>query len=255
MHTITLFAPKGGTGRTTATMALASGFLAMGKRVLVVDATDQAMPKPRCPYPTTLRKWHGAMSVCGIDSHRLGLTEVHTPAQVSDELALAAARGADIALIDTQTMPQAPQIEALTRSDLILTPATGPFEARRAIRGIATYLAEPKNLLGLVTGCRNGADEVADTRVAFGDTPVLRTALPWAEAIADLTLHGDIPDFVAALTCGEDKPGYARFREAQSAWAAALALTCEVQWALDGLRLAPHRPDDAHDSGDWEISA
>ena len=142
MHTITLFAPKGGTGRTTATMALASGFLAMGKRVLVMDATDQAMPKPRCAYPTTLRKWHSATSVCGIDSNRLGLAEVHTPAQVADGLALAASRGANIALIDTQTMPQAPQIEALTRSDLILTPATGPFEARRAVRGIATYLAE-----------------------------------------------------------------------------------------------------------------
>lgn len=255
MHTITLFAPKGGTGRTTATMALASGFLAVGKRVLVMDATDQAAPKPYCPYPTTLRKWHGAMSVCEIHSHRLGLTEVHTPAQVADGLALAASRGADIALIDTQTMPQAPQIEALTRSDLILTPATGPFEARRAVRGIATYLAEPANLLGLVTGCRNGADEVTDTRAAFGNTPVLRTALPWAEALADLTLHGDIPGFVGALACSENDPGYARFREAQAAWAAVLALTCEVQWALDGLRLAAHRPDAAHDSGDWEISA
>ena len=255
MHAITLFAPKGGTGRTTATMALASGFLALGKRVLVMDATDQAAPQPRCAYPTTLRKWRGAMSVCGIDTHQLGLGEVHTQAQVADGLTVAAARGADIALIDTQTMPQAPQIEALTRSDLILAPATGPFEARRAIRGMATYLAEPANLFGLVTGCRNGADDVADTRAAFGNTPVLRTALPWAEAIADLTLHGDIPGFVAALTCSEDEPGYARFREAQVAWAAVLALTCEVQWALDGLRLAPHRPDAGYDDRDWEISA
>ena len=36
MHTITFFATKGGSGRTVSTMALASGFLALGNRVMVM---------------------------------------------------------------------------------------------------------------------------------------------------------------------------------------------------------------------------
>lgn len=41
MRTITLFANKGGSGRTVSTMALASGFLAQGRRVTVMDCSDR----------------------------------------------------------------------------------------------------------------------------------------------------------------------------------------------------------------------
>ena len=57
MHTITFFANKGGSGRTIATMALASGFLAQGKRVAVMDCTDQAGINPKGHQPSTLRNW------------------------------------------------------------------------------------------------------------------------------------------------------------------------------------------------------
>ncbi len=42
MQTITFFADKGGSGRTVSTVALASGFLAQGKRGAVMDYGDLA---------------------------------------------------------------------------------------------------------------------------------------------------------------------------------------------------------------------
>lgn len=41
MHTLAFFATKGGAGRATALMTLASGLLSLGKRLLVIDVTDQ----------------------------------------------------------------------------------------------------------------------------------------------------------------------------------------------------------------------
>jgi cellulose biosynthesis protein BcsQ len=41
MFTFTFFAPKGGAGRTTAVMAAASGLVALGKCVTVIDMSVQ----------------------------------------------------------------------------------------------------------------------------------------------------------------------------------------------------------------------
>lgn len=255
MHTITFFAPKGGTGRTSATMALAAGFLALGKRVMVMDATDQAAPKPRVPLPTTLRRWHDAMSASRVDTPQLHLVEAWTPAQVADQLSMATAFGFDVMLIDTASTPDAPQLEALSRSDLVLAPATGPFEARQVTKGIEKDCPDMPNLMGLVTGCRDGVEEEAATRSAFGTTPVLRTSLSWSRPIADLTLSPDLASLATALTCEENDNGFARYCEVQTAWAEVLKLTVEVQWALDGLRLEDHRPDTDYAGVDWQASA
>ena len=140
-----------------------------------------------------------------------------------------------------------PKGAALGRSDLILAPAIGPFEAKNVVKGINEYLVEPDNVLGMIPGCRAGDKEIPATREAFDDIPVLNTTLPWSEAIGDQTVHGDIGKFVASLKCEQFGTGYGRFRDAQSAWSAVLALTVEVQWALNGLRLQPH-------VSEWELS-
>lgn len=99
MHTITFFATKGGTGRTVSTMALASGFLAMGKRVLVLDCTDEAKADPRRETPSTLQRWRKAMSASHISDDRLQLLDCATREDVEDLLASADTDGFDIALI------------------------------------------------------------------------------------------------------------------------------------------------------------
>ena len=224
MHTITFFATKGGTGRTISTMALASGFLAMGKRVLVLDCTDEADTDPKRDTPSTLQRWHKAMSVSQVGEDRLQLLDCATREEVEDMLASADTDGFDIALIDTRILPKEPQGAALGRSDLILAPAIGPFEAKNVVQGINEYLVEPDNVLGMIPGCRAGDKEIPVTHEAFDDIPVLSTTLPWSEAIGDQTVHGDIGKFVASLMCEQFGTGYGRFRDSRSAWSAVLAL-------------------------------
>lgn len=240
MQTITFFATKGGAGRTVSTMALASGFLAMGKRVLVLDCTDEAKADPKRDAPSTLQRWRKAMASSGVLEDRLQLLSCTTREEVEDMLASAETDGFDIALIDTRVLPKEPQGAALGRSNLILAPAIGAFEAKNVVEGINEYLVEPNNVLGMIPGCRAGEVDIPATRSAFSDIPMLKTELPWSEAVGDQVVNGDIGHFTALLACEQFATGYGRFREAQAAWSAVISFTVEVQWALNDLRLQPH---------------
>ncbi|MEO9517487.1 MAG: hypothetical protein ABJH45_04065 [Paracoccaceae bacterium] len=237
MRTITTFATKGGAGRTITTMALASGFLAQGKRVAVMDCTDLAGSNPKGRHPSTLQNWMAQMAACKIRPPQLELIECLTRDEVEDRSAAAEARGIDVLLIDTSARLYEPQLAALGLADLIIAPAISPFEARCIVEGISEYLGTPEDLMCLVNGCRNGAFEAAETRKAFGYHPVFQSELPWAEALSDQILNGDIGHFVSSLACKPDKPGFARFRDAQAAWVAVQRLTFEVEWALKCQRL------------------
>lgn len=239
MKSITFFANKGGSGRTIATMALASGFLAQGKRIAVMDSTDQAGTRPKSKYPSTLRNWMTQMAACKLRPPRLELIEGHDREAVEDSAAAADARGVDILLIDTSACIREPQLAALGFADLIIAPAISPFEAKCIVDGIDRYLGTPDDLMCLISGCRNGAAEAAETREAFGYHTVFQSELPWTEALSDQILNGDIAHFVASLACRPDKPGFARYRDALNAWVAVQRLTFEVEWALNGKRLKP----------------
>lgn len=245
MHTITFFANKGGSGRTVATMALASGFLNHGKRVAVMDCTDMAGSSLTGKHPSTLQNWMAQMAACKIRPPMLELVECKTPEEVEDSAAAADARGVDVLLIDTAARIREPQIAALGIADLVIAPAVGPFEARCILEGIDEYLGPTEDLMCLVNGCRNGALEAAETRRSFGHHAVFQSELPWAEALSDQILNGDIGHFTASLACRPDKTGFARFREAQAAWTAVQRFAFEVEWALDDRRLVPF---DGHSS-------
>lgn len=239
MHTVTLFANKGGSGRTIATMALASGFLAQGKRVAVMDCTDLAGSNPNGPHPSTLQNWMKQMAACKFRPPQLELIECQKPEEVEDCAAAADARGVDVLLIDTAARIREPQIAALGVADLVIAPAISPFEARCILDGIDEYLGPTEDLMCLVNGCRNGAAEAAETRRTFGCHTVFQSELPWAEALSDQILNGDIAHFTASLARPPGKPGFARFREAEAAWTAVQRLTFEVEFALNGHRLEP----------------
>ena len=243
MHTTTTFATNGGAGRTITTMAIAAGFLAQGKRGAVMDCTDLAGSNSQGRHPSTLQSWMTQMAACKFRPPQLELIECMTREQVEDRAAAAQARGIDVLLIDTRARLEEPQLVALGLADLIIAPANGPFEAKCIIEGIDQYLGTPEDLICLVGGCRNGAAEAAETRQAFGYHPVFLSELPWAEAISDQILNGDIAHFVSTLACKPEKPGYARYRDALAAWVAVQRLTNEVAWALDGQRLEPFTGD------------
>lgn len=237
MKTIALFANKGGAGRTVSTMALASGFLAQGKRVMVMDCSNLAGSNPKGRHPSTLQNWMKQMAASKFQPPQLELIECWTREQVEDCLAAAEARGIDVVLVDTKARLSEPQLSALGLSNLIIAPAISPFEANCIVDGIDQYLGTPEDLMCLINGCRNGVAEAAETRAAFGHHPVFHSELPWAEALSDQIVNGDISTFVSSLACKPDKPGFARFREAQAAWTAVQRLTFEVEWALNGQRL------------------
>ncbi len=237
MHTITIHAAKGGSGRTTAVMALASGFLALGKRVMVMDCTSQASRHNKCHDPSTLQAWMAAMEASRLRLPQLELVECPTDERVEDALAAATTRGFDIVLIDTQVYPEDALSMALAKADVIVVPATGQQEARFSSQSIGEQFDCPEHIFGLITGHRHGAAEAAEIRSAFGTLPIFHSELSASEALAEQILHGDIAHFTSMLACKSGQLGYARYREAQAAWSEVLALTIEIQWALQGLRL------------------
>ncbi|WP_171231945.1 AAA family ATPase [Ruegeria sp. HKCCA4812] len=245
MHTITIHAAKGGSGRTTAVMALASGFLALDKRVMVMDCTSQTSRGSNCKDPSTLQTWLTAMEACRLRSPQLELVECPTDESVEDALAAAATRGFDIVLIDTQVYPEDAVSMALAKADLIVVPATGPIEARFSSQSINERFDCPEHIIGLMTGHRHGAAEAAEIRSAFGTLPAFHSELPGSEALAEQILHGDVAHFTSMLSCKSGQPGYARYREAQAAWSEVIALTIELQWALRGLRLEAFEGDNS----------
>jgi cellulose biosynthesis protein BcsQ len=239
MHKITIHASKGGSGRTTAVMALASGFLALGKRVMVMDCTSQTCRGSNCKDPSTLQTWLTAMEACRLRPPQLELVECPTDERVEDALAAATSRGFDIVLIDTQAYPEDALSMALAKADLIVVPATGSIEARFSSQSISEQFDCPEHIFGLITGHRHGAAEAAEIRAAFGALPVFHSELPGSEALAEQILHGDVAYFTSKLSCKTGQPGYARFREAKVAWSEVLSLVIELQWALQGMRLEP----------------
>ena len=237
MKTVTVFVTKGGAGRSTAVMALSCGFLALGKHVVVMDCTGQVGWKMGHEISTTLGAWGSQMQTSNLLPGRLELIQCHSQRQVVDEWAAAKTRGFDLLLFDTQHRLEDHQSAALGLADLIVAPATGAFEARCTASSIQDILGFSEHLFGLVTGCRNGCFEIAETRAAFRDISVFLSALPFSEALADLTLIGDVKRFASSLSCKNEDPGFARYQGALATWHAVQQLTYEVQWALNGQRL------------------
>lgn len=116
MHTITTFANKGGSGRTITTMALASGFLAQGKRVAVMDCTDQAGTDSKARQLSTLQNWMAQMAACKFRPPQLELIECQTRDEAEDHNAAAEARGIDVLLIHTSARLYEPQLAVLGHS-------------------------------------------------------------------------------------------------------------------------------------------
>ncbi len=183
------------------------------------------------------------MEACRFLPPQLELAECPTDERVEDALAAAATRGFDVILIDTQAYPENALSMALAKADLIVVSATGPLEARFSSQSIREQFDCPEHICGLITGHRHGAVEAAEIRAAFGVLPVFHSELPGSEALAEQILHGDVSHFTSMLACKSGQQGYARYREAQTAWSEVLALTIEVQWVLQGLRLEAFEGD------------
>jgi len=240
MHTITTFATKGGAGRTTTILTLACGFMAIGKRVAIMERSDVAGRKGPPNQLVTLLDWVNQMNKTAVQSSDLGFVPCRTAQQVEDSVTLMETCGYDILLIDTQPWIEQPHCAALRLADLIIAPATGPLEAQTTVRSITDHLDAADNLIGLVSPRDEGAAVAARTRAAFGDYPVFQSELPSAQLLSNIMASGDIAQVVSDLHCQPEEPNFAQYRSAVTAWTAIQQLTLEVQWALNGQRLKTH---------------
>ncbi|MBO9403343.1 ParA family protein [Shimia sp. R9_3] len=237
MYIVATFSPKGGSGKTTAIMALAFGMITQGKRVAVMNCNEQAAVSLASRHSSDLKVWYDQFSAGLIRSTQLKLFECTSVENVQDAMAVARTEGFDVLLIDTSAILESPQLAAIEAADLVVAPAITTVEAMHIIRGIKNLDLDTTNFVGLVTGCRSGPQEIQEIRNAFGECEMFHSELPWASVFAHQILYGDLAQKTASLACSPGRPGYARFIDAQSAFVSALRLSFEIEWMLKGLRL------------------
>lgn len=124
MHTIALIAQKGGTGKTTLALCLATAAAKAGLTTLVVDLDPQATAcnwsdrrKKENPMVIDAQPARLPMAIQKAGEGGVDLVLIDTPAR-SSETALAAARVADLVLIPCR--PQAYDLETIPNTKEIL---------------------------------------------------------------------------------------------------------------------------------------
>jgi VirC1 protein len=174
MHTITFFAPKGGTGRTTAIVAVAAALIDMGHRVGVLDLTEQA----RWPFgPSDISRWEDSMVTSGIGAEAL----TTAPGWDRQSVARAFERFADIGctrvLVDTSRDHSDLTEDVINQSDLVILPFVSCLEAQVISDWGFTARYPQARAFGLATGLVETPAQIAFHRRAFFGMPLLNTGL------------------------------------------------------------------------------
>ena len=233
MHTITIFGLKGGTGRTTLTMALASALVAKGRRVLLVDATDEsAMTRAGA-----LLAWVACQREDGTAKDAVEARVLAADDDLEEVLARAARRGVDIALIDTDGHLNAHHSAAGGAADVVLVPFLGKLEAE-SVRDRLHHAGDTAPLFGIEVCMESHALRRRQAVDAFGG-PVLMTALPRAGLFKRMQTTGRIDRLVADLDGPDPEgtagaPGYIERDSIRHAWARMQELATELSWLLEG---------------------
>lgn len=180
MQLITFFATKGGSGRTTAMMTTASGLIAAGHSVAVLDLTEQARPG-WIFGPSFISQWEDRMVETGARANL-----VTAPAWDHETAATALDRffrdRFDFVLVDTAKSPTATTTSVMNQSDIVIVPMRGPHEAAWSSNWLAANRYPRQRTYGLVTGASDRDDERL-ARATFIGAPMLRSSLPRLAAL------------------------------------------------------------------------
>lgn len=177
MTIITFFSPKGGAGRTTAVMALASAILEEKKlKPAVIDMTEEAGPLSR-GKPSSLTMWERKMVKCGYGFDDFRVEEVHDfESMIRADCECEFSEFA-FQLVDTPKRPNQLVLNKVERSDLIIVPFKNASEAALISKWLAKHLKNAQLVHGLATAIDTEDDFELASR-AFSGFPVFRNYLP-----------------------------------------------------------------------------
>lgn len=190
MHIITYFSPKGGSGRTTATMATASGLILNNHSVAVLDLTEQARAGS-VVRDSFISEWEDRMVESGISGEQF----MTAPAWDRESAVRALDRflhdGFDFVLVDTARTPSQLILDMLGKSDLVIVPVTGTHEAAYASAWLAANRHPDGKVFGLTTGIENDGDKNL-TRATFTGAPMMKSDLPRLRTFSSQSVDGDL---------------------------------------------------------------
>lgn len=181
MHIITFFAPKGGTGRTTALMAMASGLIAANQSVAVLDISEQGQPGSAF-HPSVISRFEDRMVETGVAAGRFATAPAWDSETCFNALSRFRREGFDTVLVDTSAQTNPLSVELLENSDLVIMPFTGPLEAALLSKWLAANPQPVNRTFGLETGIEDDED-ARFARKMFAGAPVLNAALPMLDAL------------------------------------------------------------------------
>ena len=191
MKTITFFAPKGGSGRTTAVMTTAAALIEAGHRVGVLDMTEQALTAAR-GGTTFITQWEDAMVASGISAEEL------TTAPAWDHNSLMVARdhfanaGCTRVLVDTPKKFSDLIKNLFFTSDLIVMPFTSCTEATWISDWTSSNLCLSAAMYGLAMGLTGSEERQAIHRKALHGSPMLKHGLPHIDIFSSQLINGSL---------------------------------------------------------------
>lgn len=164
MHIIALVSQKGGVGKTTIALHLATAFTQHDYGVVVLDLDPQASAAEWKDYREA--EFPAVQSI--------------QPARLERVLAEASAIGADIIILDTAPHSDGPALDAARRADLILIPAQPSIIDLRALGKTADLLkmAKPAKMFAILNAVApqpadaDSAAEVIEKQIGFSVAPV-----------------------------------------------------------------------------------
>jgi chromosome partitioning protein len=131
MAVISFASPKGGVGKSTSALLLASGLATAGASVTVIDGDPNR----------TIHRWAEAAGDPGFAS-----IELPSDDAIIDEIEAAAERSAFV-IVDLEGSANLAMSRACSRTDLVVIPLqASPVDARQASRAIRLVMAESKQL-------------------------------------------------------------------------------------------------------------
>ncbi|OAN82398.1 hypothetical protein A8B78_08050 [Jannaschia sp. EhC01] len=200
---ITFLAPKGGAGRTTAVMALASVLVEQKEfPTVVIDATPEAR-RDRITN-TTLGQWRRQMLRCGAPQGKLTVRPAASDEELTDiidaELDQWLPNFTTI-LIDTGGRLDDLALAAAARSDLIIAPFMDALTAHRVSEALDEVDLGGTPVYGLKCGDACNEAEHRAVSAAFTAGRLLLHGLPYSPLLADISDGGHLLSMYIALTC------------------------------------------------------